>query len=104
MLLSMLLSWAAVVPSETLVLAGGEAGEGVLLPVLRRAVVSPMLVGGRGLLGLSIFTVSSQSELALIYRTLPTISVRKRITLGFVYKFLQHVLLLPLGLAPTVPL
>jgi hypothetical protein len=57
MLFSMLLSCAAVEPSETLVLAGAEGEEGLLLPLFRREVVSPTLVGGIGLLGLSIFTV-----------------------------------------------
>ncbi len=57
MLFSMLLSCAAVEPSETLVLAGAEGEAGLLLPLLRREVVSPTLVGGMDLLGLSIFTV-----------------------------------------------
>lgn len=78
----MLFRCAAVEPSDTLVLGGGEAGEGVFFAALWREVVSPMLLAGKGLLGLSIFTVFLSFWSALISRTLPTISVRKRITLG----------------------
>jgi hypothetical protein len=59
MLLSMLLNWAAVEPSETLVLLVGCAeGGGLDLPFAGAcAATSPVELAGNGLLGLSIFTV-----------------------------------------------